>query len=281
MSTIGNVLKEARSKKSISLEEVHSRIKIHPRVLQLLEEDKFEKLPSPVFVKSFLKSYAEFLEVNPEEIIRRYEKEDQKEPAQILYIKPAAEREKKTIFAVDKSLLVLPAILLIVLFTGFFAVSLFKKAAHHLKEKKVAVVSKSSKTAKVEAVKPAQENTFDSENWLRHTQLGNFPKIGKKDALKLKIKAADNVWLRVTCDGKVLFQSILKQGVTEAWTAKDHFEIWTGNASNMELSLNNYDLGSPGKGVTNDRWKGSVFKNKWGGCFKDRRSIERVWCKCR
>ena len=42
----------------------------------------------------------------------------------------------------------------------------------------------------------------------------------------------------------------MKRGATETWTASDHFEIWTGNASNMELSLNNYDLGSPGKGVT-------------------------------
>ena len=66
MSSIGTVLKEARTKKSISLEDVHSKIKIHPRVLQLLEEDKFEKLPSSVFAKSFLKSYAEFLEVNSE-----------------------------------------------------------------------------------------------------------------------------------------------------------------------------------------------------------------------
>ena len=97
MSSIGSVLREARSKKSISLEEVHSRIKIHPHVIELLEGDEFEKLPSPVFVKSFLRSYAEFLEVNPEEIVRAYDKGERKDPAQILFIKSAAEREKKTI----------------------------------------------------------------------------------------------------------------------------------------------------------------------------------------
>src|SRR3989338_7578241 len=102
MSSIRNLIREARSKKSISLEEVHSRIKIHPRVLQLLEEDKFEKLPSPLFVKSFLKSYAEFLEVNPEDLVQAYDKEGRKEPAQVLYLKTAAEREKKTFFNFDK-----------------------------------------------------------------------------------------------------------------------------------------------------------------------------------
>ena len=63
--SIGNTLKDARNKKTLSYDEVHAKIKIHPRVLQLLEEEKFDKLPSPLFAKSFLKSYAEFLEVNP------------------------------------------------------------------------------------------------------------------------------------------------------------------------------------------------------------------------
>lgn len=262
MSSIGSILKEARSKKSISLEEVHSRIKIHPRVIQLLEEDKFEKLPSPLFAKSFLKSYAEFLEVNPEEIVKAYDKEDRKDPAQVLFIKPAAEREKSSLLNFDKSLLVLPVIVLALIVGGFALFSLVKTATQHIKDRKaVSASSKASKTAHSEASgkakaskaqneKSASDKSFSAEDWLRHTELHNFPKIGKKDTLHLKIKAADSVWLRVTCDGKVLFQSILKQGVAETWNANEQFELWTGNASNMELSLNNYDLGSPGKGVT-------------------------------
>src|SRR3989338_1400026 len=191
MNSIGGVLKEARNKKSISLEEVHSRIKIHPRVIQLLEEDKFDKLPSPVFVKSFLKSYAEFLEVNPEEIVRAYDKEGRKDPAQVLFIKSAAEREKKTIFNFDKSLLVLPVILLVLIAGGFAVFSLVKTAQHHLTEKKVVSnTARFSKASRPEAPgKEAAEKAFNADNWLRHAELHNFPKIGKKDALHLKIKA--------------------------------------------------------------------------------------------
>ncbi len=259
MSSIGTSLKEARNKKSISLEEVHSRIKIHPRVIQLLEEDKFEKLPSPVFVKSFLKSYAEFLEMNPEEIVRAYEKGGKKDPAQVLYIKTAAERERRSFLNFDKTFLVIPTLIFVVAVAAGAFYYLAKTAAHHIKEKKAATaaVSKLSKTrsSKLDkqsggATKVASADVFDASNWLRHASLGNFPKISKKDALHLKIKAADSVWLRVKSDEKVLFQSILKHGTAETWVANDHFEIWTGNASNMELSVNNYDIGSPGKGVT-------------------------------
>ncbi|OIO37995.1 MAG: hypothetical protein COT00_04270 [Candidatus Omnitrophica bacterium CG07_land_8_20_14_0_80_50_8] len=259
MSSIGSALKEARNKKSISLEEVHSRIKIHPRVLQLLEEDKFEKLPSPLFVKSFLKSYAEFLEINPEELVRAYELTGMKEPAQVLYIKPVDLSGTKSFFDFDKSLLVIPALILALVLGGGAIFHLAKNAANHLKQTKVSKVikplqSKSAKMKKTDTV-PAKtalavEDGFNASDWLRHPLLGNFPKIGKKEALRLKIKGLDSVWLRVKSDGKVLFQSIVKRGVVETWTANDHFELWTGNASSMELTLNEYDLGSPGKAVT-------------------------------
>ena len=253
MSTIGSLLKDARNKKAVSLEEVHSRTKIHPHVLQLLEEDKFDKLPSPLFVKSFLKSYAEFLEVNSQEIVRAYEKEGAKEPTQEFFIRPAAEREQKAIFNFDKSLLVVPALILALLAGGSFVFFLVKKTAHPSHEKKTANTLKSVKAnaakQKSRPAKAATDGALSTSDWLRHPSLGNFPKLIKKDALRLQIKAADTVWLRVTSDGKVLFQSILKRGVTETWTANDHFEIWTGNASEMALTLNNYFIGSPGQGV--------------------------------
>ena len=241
MSSIGHLLQEARNKKAISLEEVHFRTKIHPRVLQLLEADKFEKLPSPVFVKSFLKSYAEFLEINPQDIVNAYEKEGAPEPSQTLYIRSAAEREKRTPLTFDKSLWVVPALILALLIGGGLIFFLVKTASHHLKDKKVVSIVKLSKAK--------ADGSLIANEWLRHSSLGNFPKIGKSAALRLKIKAVDTVWFKITSDGKVLFQAILKRGAAETWTASDHFEIWTGNASKMELTLNNHDLGSPGKGV--------------------------------
>ena len=88
-----------------------------------------------------------------------------------------------------------------------------------------------------------------ASEWLRSTEQGNFPEIKKSAPLELQVKALDNVWLRVTCDGKVLFQSILKRGAAETWKAKEKIEIWTGNSSSMYLMLNNFGIGSPGKGV--------------------------------
>lgn len=239
-TTIGGLLKEAREKKELSHEEVHAKIKIHPRVLQLLEEDKFEKLPSPLFAKSFLRSYADFLQIDSDEIVRNYEKQGRREPEQVLYLRPAEARRKQ----VD-SRWVAPALatalavaVLCLLFVGGRWV--FGKIASFKPTKPVAV--------RAQAVKAPVAAERDS-TWLRSPSQGNFPKVNRRTPLQLKIKAVDNVWMRVTCDGKIVFQSILKRGVTESWTAMSAYEIWTGNSSNMSLTLNGTPLGSPGKGV--------------------------------
>ena len=253
-SSIGSVLKDARARKAVTLEEVHAKIKIHPRVLQLLEENKFEKLPSPLFVKSFLKSYAEFLEINPSQLLETYEKEGRKDPEQILFIKPPALREKiKRYQPFDKKILMFPILFLFAaaLLWGVFAVSkavlgYFSLQKPFVLKREETPISKSKIKSAPTAAGPTQNKPSD---WILSTTQGNFPNLDKNQPLKLKVKALDNVWLKVTCDEKVLFQSILKRGSTEVWTAAKNIEIWTGNASSMVLSLNGYSLGSPGKGV--------------------------------
>ncbi len=246
-ATIGATLKDARTKKAVSLDDVHAKIKIHPRVLQLLEEDKFEKLPSPLFAKSFLKSYAEFLELNTDSLIEIYDREKQKEPDQVLFIRPAdpTASHHKNIKVEPKKIL---GIVLAVAALALFLAGVPQKAVGlwAMKMKPAKTVKKEKK----EDAQPAQavaipENKAD---WLNSVALGNFPKISKKTPLDLEIKALDAVWVHITGDGSVLFQGILKKGNSGKYSAKDMLEVWTGNAANMSLSLNKSPLGSPGKG---------------------------------
>ena len=270
MSSIGAILKDARTKKDVSLEEVHAKIKIHPRVLQILEEGKFEKLPSPLFVKSFLKSYAEFLELNPREIMEAYEKEGRQEPEQVIFLKSTGEHVKSPDVPETQNKLLVGAVAAVFILTvGFIAFLLVKNIVHWFpkkikshavikeslkekeQEKKEPSADKQESKAKPEDKKePEQEHSKSSPKteWLCSIDQSNFPKLKKNSSLQLKIKALDSVWIRITCDGKVLFESTLKKGNSNSWTASKTIEIWTGNAGGMFLTLNRFSLGSPGKG---------------------------------
>lgn len=266
-TSIGNTLKETRTKKALTLDDVHAKIKIHPRVLQLLEEGKFDKLPSPLFAKSFLRSYADFLGVNAEEVLDAYEKTAgsvmAKEAAddQVLFIKTVEERKEEE-FA-HKNLFN-GALLVGGIVVGVFLLSMaVGRMADMVKQKKLPnpsawithkpLTGEAAKAAKPMAaasttVKPEAPKK-KSDEWVRSPEEGNFPKISKKAPLELRLRALDNVWIRILADGKTLYQGILGRNAVETWTAKDTLEIWTGNAANMFLSVNRFSLGSPGRGM--------------------------------
>jgi cytoskeletal protein RodZ len=73
MQTVGAYLKKNRDMRGISLEEIASSTKININILSYLETDRFDKLPAPVFVKGFIKTYLKYLDVDPKEAILFYE----------------------------------------------------------------------------------------------------------------------------------------------------------------------------------------------------------------
>lgn len=68
MDSVGARLRNARLAKNVSIEEIYKKTKIHPNVLSALEEDRFSSL-NPVYLRSFLKQYAGFLGLNPQELV--------------------------------------------------------------------------------------------------------------------------------------------------------------------------------------------------------------------
>lgn len=75
----GQYLRSQRELRQISLEEVAAGTKIGIHLLKALEEERWESLPADVFVKGFIKSYAEYIGLDPEDTLLRYEAIKQKE----------------------------------------------------------------------------------------------------------------------------------------------------------------------------------------------------------
>lgn len=75
--------------------------------------------------------------------------------------------------------------------------------------------------------------------------MGIVAKTHKK--ILLTVKAKKNTWLQVREDGVVVFQSILKKGMAEAWNANDSIEISGKSIYQLEFELNGKLLGSLGR----------------------------------
>ncbi len=72
---IGAVLRRARAERGLSLEEVEAATKIRVRYLDGLEREDYDVLPAAVYVRGFMKSYADFLGLDGEELIREFQRQ--------------------------------------------------------------------------------------------------------------------------------------------------------------------------------------------------------------
>lgn len=73
MRELGDFLYQERQKKGITLEELEQITKIRIKYLRAIEEGDFEVIPGEVYLKGFLKSYAEAVGVPGENVLTWYE----------------------------------------------------------------------------------------------------------------------------------------------------------------------------------------------------------------
>jgi flagellar biosynthesis protein FlhG len=68
----GKTLKHLREQMGVELHTISKGIKVNMRILEWIEEEAFEKLPALVYLKGFLKSYAQFLGLDFHKVIEEY-----------------------------------------------------------------------------------------------------------------------------------------------------------------------------------------------------------------
>src|SRR5262245_50411425 len=68
----GAVLREARERKGLSLQQISAATKIAPGALEALERDEISRLPGGIFSRAFVRSYAMQVGLDPEETVRDF-----------------------------------------------------------------------------------------------------------------------------------------------------------------------------------------------------------------
>ncbi len=69
MGTIGPRLRAAREARNLSTEQAADDTRISLRFIEALEREEFDALPAPVYVRGFLRSYANYLGLEPQTLL--------------------------------------------------------------------------------------------------------------------------------------------------------------------------------------------------------------------
>lgn len=234
MTGIGDRLREARQKKSLTVDQVQRRTHIHAPVIEALEEGRCEESLSPVYVKSYLKQYAAFLGLDAARIVEEYKAtrppQARTEPRQARHAPAEPSDEGAPAFDAFlpfvKLTALVAAVAVVVFFLGGAITSRFKRAKAPARTAGVAR----------KAAAPAQARVS----------------IPKNEPLKLLLKVNQPVLVKLKTDRNLLFSRVLPKGTAEEFTADKVIQIYVAKAEAIELILNGRNLGSPGRGIIED-----------------------------
>src|SRR5690242_9933646 len=96
MADIGATLREARMRQRIDISEVESETKIRAKYLRALENEEWDLLPGPTFVKSFLRTYADALGLDGKLLIEEYKlRHERLSDVELQPIAPLGQRERR------------------------------------------------------------------------------------------------------------------------------------------------------------------------------------------
>jgi cytoskeletal protein RodZ len=96
MADIGATLREARMRQRIDISEVESETKIRAKYLRALENEEWDLLPGPTYVKSFLRTYAEALGLDGKLLIEEYKlRHERLSDVEMQPIRPPGAREPR------------------------------------------------------------------------------------------------------------------------------------------------------------------------------------------
>ena len=203
MSSLGIRLRELRLAKGVSLDDIARSTRVGRRHLEALESDSWGELPSPVFVKGFIRAYCEFLEASPDETLGLYREATgetvKPERVQSATHTPPSRRVGP---------LMVSLVLFIALGASLFALRIGLKS--------------SPPPAPAVPVQPAP------------VPAGEPRPAGQR----LLIRAVEPTWIRVQVDEGQVAEELMQAGAVREWTAARRFVLTVGNAGGLEVDLN-------------------------------------------
>ena len=101
-STAGTFLKRLREEKNLSIEDVSNRLYLQAHIIEALEQDDHESLPTGTYVYGYLQNYAKLLDTPADQVVAMYKEDITEQPEQVpqRQPKPKTEQSNKWPYAI-------------------------------------------------------------------------------------------------------------------------------------------------------------------------------------
>lgn len=224
MAGEGAILRKTREDKGWSYSDVEDNIKIRARYLEAMENENYEILPGPIYIKGFLRTYSRLLGLNPEEMVNYYisSAEHNIEPEVHVPLTPI----HRSPVWFRPVILVLMAILAVGIVVG---ISYFSQANNTPSGPDFTPAPLPS----APQVNPPQEGPVQPPD----------PAPVVYEGLVAELTFKEDCWLRVRVDGVMVIEGMRFVGDTETLQGTRLIEFLTiGNAGGLVIKLNGKEI---------------------------------------
>lgn len=250
--TIGEVLRLARTNQGLTLEELHKKTEIQLEMLEAMEADDFDQLPSPFYTRSFLRKYAWAVELDERIVLDAYDSgsmityEEVDVDEDELTGRRRSSKKNKTSF-LPLFYFVLFA-LSIVIFVTYYVWNYIQTQPERSSVPSYSVVQATSSTSSVTPSSTSSSSSSSSSNIepaIRVSGEGNRVEVAyktSKDTAKLQLSVSDaRSWVSVSesdLEGGVTLSPDNKSAETSVST-KNPVTITLGVVKGVSLTVDN------------------------------------------
>ena len=236
MFQIGDSLREARTRRGLTADDVQKGIRIRERYLTALEEERWEMLPGEAYTKGFLRTYAEFLGLDGQLYVDEYNSRERRRDEEPLVPETLAPRPRAPGAALRT---VAGALVLAAAVGGLAAWRLAGSSSPHTAQQASSGAAAAAAPAPVVKAKPKKASTTATT-----VAAAAAPKVAPAFAV---IDAARGAcWLSVRAGGPhgaVLFEGILAQGATKRFALAHAVWVRMGRPSVLDIRVAGHPVG--------------------------------------
>ncbi len=227
----GEHLRREREMRGVSLDEISAATRISTRFLEAIENDQWDRLPGGVFNRGFIRSIARFLGLDEDSLVAEYalgHSNGAPPQANTASVSVLANRMPRN----WRPALAAVAVIVVVVAGAIFGWQRYGSDALDWIHTRYLAVRAAEKSAPLpDAGAPARATA-------PVTAASGAASDLVPAGLTLKLQAGKPTSVKITADGKIVFDGAVQPGDSRQFDAQEHFEVWAADSSAIAIELN-------------------------------------------
>lgn len=278
LPSFGEKLKQEREKRKITLEQISASTKIGTRMLQALEEDKFNQLPGGIFNKGFVRAYARVIGLDEDQTVAEYLQASgdapalrtelaslesgEREPNREDRLRENEEKERMSRLEAVADVpprqlpwgLFAAALLLFALVLSLWSHRQRDRARQMFRPAPTAAAPPSSgetlssekSSEKLSGASGSASSSSSAAPQNGATSGGSAPSAAAPGEFTVTIHTRDESWISITADGKTVESELLAAGSERSAAGRKEIIVRVGNAAGVDFRFNGKKLNTAG-----------------------------------